>query len=140
VWDLGCHKGVRQLHGHSAAITSLCSTEGAAVASASLDGTVRVWLAPLQGCVCAHILKHSGLPLQCVVHAGFGRLVSAGVDKALHVWGVDGVCEQIIQGHSYPVTSLAMLANGNLVSGATGGEGALSDNTLRVWGSEICLH
>jgi len=144
VWDMGLRKQLRLLRGHTGRVTALCPcspTGEKGMATASIDCTVRVWRDPTKYNECLRVLcGHTG-PVYGVVHLGNGRVVSAGEDQLLRVWGEQGEVEKEIKGHSDRITCLGLLyEKGDLISGARGGSGVLADNTVRCWGTQTEDH
>ena len=123
----------RVLEGHRNWVSALAVLEGARLASASRDQTVRVW--DVDGGAPPRVLEgHRDWVTALAVLEG-GRLASASRDRTVRVWEVDGGAPpRVLEGHRDWVTALAVLEGGRLAS-------ASHDYTVRVWDvtSGICL-
>lgn len=120
LWRLGSPRPEAVLTGHSAPVVALARSEdGAFIASASWDGTARLW--PLQEGPVVSLSDHRGN----VNGVGFlpgGKVVTADYDGTLRLFRRDGVLERRID--------LGVPANALLVDGAgavvvAGGDGAV---------------
>eukprot|EP00198_Chlamydomonas_reinhardtii_P000796 XP_001690131.1 flagellar associated protein [Chlamydomonas reinhardtii] len=103
------------------------SPDGATLASASWDGTLRLFDTGSGECI-AVLLGHEG-KAKCVEWSPSGRmLASGGEDKAVRLWdAVSGECVAALQGHEEDVNAVAWSADGqSIASGA-------NDQTIRVW-------
>ena len=111
------------------------SPDGAHLAVASDDGTVRVWSVPGGDLALSrhcHAGRHRSTGPNGAVAVRFspdGRLLaSGGGDRAVRVWRTDTWTEvATLRGHGGPVTALAFSADGRaLVSGS-------ADSSALVW-------
>ena len=118
--------------GHTAAVNAICfAPDGAQLASASVDGTVRVWRAS-DGAPLA--VARGERPANAVAWTGSTTLVSGGDDKLLRVWRFDADSEtpleqtREVSGHEGAITSLAPVPNQSdeVFSGS-------ADGTARLW-------
>ena len=76
-------------------------------ASASKDGTVRIWDATLRK-VLMVFSQHTG-PVMCVKWGGEGHIYTASRDKTIKVWDAnDGHLVRTLEGHAHWVNHLAL--------------------------------
>jgi WD40 repeat protein len=120
------------LVGHRSGVTSLAlAPDGKTAASASLDGTVKLWNVE-QGKESATLGAFPGPAQINVGFVGGGKeLVAAGADGVVRFWELDGKGPPrrgaVLTGHKGPVLSAAFTADGATL--AFGG----ADGTVKVW-------
>jgi len=124
----------RSLLGHKGRITSVAVTaDGKLLASASVDGTVKLWDA--SGLIRATLEVHAG-PVNAVTFSADGKtLASAGEDKMIRLWNVaPGKDYEVMKksraalsGHQTAVLALAFARDGGTL--ASGG----ADKTIILW-------
>jgi WD40 repeat protein len=103
------------------------SPDGRTIASASLDGTVKLWDA-VAGAELRTLRGHAGSVTCCAFSADGRRLVSGSFDRTLRVWDVDTGDELArLDGHEDAVRGCAWSADGLRVVSAS------SDRTVGVW-------
>lgn len=116
------------LTGHSAGVNAIAfSPDGATVATASVDTTVRVWDLATRRTLA--IFKPHGHYAQAVAFAPDGlTLASSSTDPVVRLWDLEEErAKAILFGHTDYITSLAFSPDGRtLVSAGT-------DRTIRLW-------
>lgn len=129
---------VRRLAGHAAEVISLtwCPTSNL-LASASSDGTARIWDLQDTGssgsgrvCVCRHTPQGDAksVDLTCLEWSPDGQLLATGAtDSAVRLFGREGVLRSTLQGHRGMIMAVRWNRKGDLLL-----SGSL-DGTLIVW-------
>jgi WD40 repeat protein len=114
--------------GHIGGVTScVFSPDGALLATASDDGTARLWNVA-EGTVRAVLTNHTGGVWGCAFSPGGVLLATTSDDRTARLWRVDtGLEAAVLHGHSDWVTSCAFSPDGALL--ATAGQ----DGTVRLW-------
>ena len=122
LWRLGRPEPEQMFEGHSGPVVGLAvSPEGSALASASWDGTARIW--PLAGGPARVLDGHQG-NVNAVAFLPDGRPVTAGADATVRIWPRDGAP---VTAATLPtaLSALAISADGEIAA-------AGADATLRL--------
>lgn len=119
LWNANSPIPERVFEGHTAPVVALAaSSDGARLASASWDGTGRVWdLATGNSRV---LTGHQG-NVNAIAFLHDGRVATAGYDSTLRVWDDAGAAQIVTL--PTPLNTIAVLPNDTLAAG--GGDGKL---------------
>ena len=108
LWDARSGKLLQTLEGHSGAIVDLAfARQGeASLATASTDGTVRLWSPArrLGRTRLTGVLSGHPLQVHSVAFGPGGEILTTGTDGTARVWTRDGQTLAILAGHSQPPT------------------------------------
>jgi cytochrome c len=120
IWTPGRQQPDRVFEGHAAPIVSLAvSPDGARLASASWDHTVRIWSL---GDGAQQVLEGHAQNVNGVAFTPDGRsLISVGYDRELRIWPLVGGTPSIITLAS-PLNAVAVAADGEIVTGGADGK------------------
>jgi WD40 repeat protein len=117
---------VSTLRGHEDAILDVAfSADGQRVATASYDGTARVWRA--DGTGEPLVLRHEGLVHTVDFSPDGQRVVTASHDGPVRLWPLDAPGEPLVLRHEGKVHAVDFSPDGELV--VTAGD----DHTARIW-------
>ena len=122
IWNPGEPKPTTVLEGHTAPIAALAvSPDGATLASASWDRTVRLW--PLAGGGAPRVLEGHQQNVNGIAFTPDGRaLVSAGYDATVRIWPLAGAGAPVVATVPTPVNSVAVARDGEIVAGGADGK------------------
>ena len=126
VLDIERNVVVTKLKGHKKDVRSVAfSLDDQLVATASEDGTTRVW--NLKGNLIRELKGHEG-GVNSVVFSPDGQLIATGSnDRTIRLWDLKGNVVREFKGHRRGVSTIAFSPDGKyLASGA-------SDGTARLW-------
>jgi cytochrome c len=118
IWRGGEAEPEAVLEGHAAPVVALAvSPDGATLASASWDGTVRLW--PLAGGA-PHVLEGHRQNVNGVGFLPDGRVVSAGYDATLRIWPPAGAALSVTL--PSPLNALAVAPDGEIAAAGADGK------------------
>jgi cytochrome c len=119
VWPAGNAQPDAVLEGHTAPIAALAvSGDGATLASASWDQTIRLW--PLAGGA-ARVLEGHTQNVNGVAFAPDGSaLVSVSYDQSVRIWPLSGGAPTVVAMPS-PLNAVAIGSNGGIAAGGADG-------------------
>jgi WD40 repeat protein len=122
------HAFLLEFKGHTRTVTSVAySPDGRRIASASSDGTVKVWEAAT-GQEALTFRGHTGGVTGVAYSPDGRRLASAGIDNTVKVWDAATGQEALtLRGHRSGVTGVAYSPDGRRLATAS------IDETVKVW-------
>ncbi|MBV8824159.1 MAG: hypothetical protein JO084_14610 [Bradyrhizobiaceae bacterium] len=120
LWRTGDEQPERVFEGHKAPVVALAvSPDGAAIASASWDRTVRLW--PLNGSA-PQVFEGHQQNVNAVAFVADGRtLVSAGYDATLRLWPLAGGAPEVVTLPT-PLNAAAIAPDGEIAAAGADGK------------------
>jgi len=143
VWDQKTGRPVLELPGHTDAVTAVAGGAGV-LASASRDGTVRLW-SPEDG-RCLAVLSTPGRLLALALSERTDLLAAAGEDGVIRLWSLGSRQARLsLRAHAQPVHALLLSPDGGrLVSGSADSTVRIFDaatgHVLSLWRVEAAVH
>jgi eukaryotic-like serine/threonine-protein kinase len=129
LWDVDLAQTKQTFKGHTGPVNSVAFGTADRLASASDDGTARVWDAA-SGKPIVSFAEHKQPVRSVAFDAVHNRAISGGDDNVVRVWSaVDGSSIKELKGHSAPVRSIVF--NPKAKTFATG-----SDAEFIIWDAE----
>jgi WD40 repeat protein len=134
-WQRKIASGHATLTSHTASVAGVAfSPDGRRIASASLDGTVKVWDVAT-GQETRTLTGHTRVVGSVAFSPVGRRLASAGEDGTVRLWDTDTWREvSVLPGHTAFIPSVAFSPDGRRLASAGWG-----DRTVRVWDTETGL-
>lgn len=120
IWQPGQPTPALTFTGHTAPIVSIAaSADGASLASASWDRTIRIW--PLSGGAPRVLEGHTQNVNGVAFSPDSQSLVSAGYDATIRIWPLNGNGEPLVITVPAPLNAVAVANDGEIIAaGATG--------------------
>jgi len=120
IWTSGNTRPDAVLEGHTAPIAALAaSPDGATLASASWDQTIRLW--PLMGGA-PRVLEGHTQNVNGVAFAPDGRgLVSVSYDQSVRIWSLAGPSAPAVVAMPSPLNAVAVSSSGEIMTGGADG-------------------
>lgn len=118
LWDVAGRENAASLQGPGVAVGSVTFSPDGLLASGYIDGSVRFWDVSARG-----VVRELGgsVATTSAAFSGDGRILAMGSDdKTIKIWDLEtGTWAGSLEGHAYPVASVAFLEDGKtLVTGA----------------------
>ena len=114
------------LSGHQADIrTAIFSPDGQMIATASVDGTARLW--QLDGTLITTLSDHTAAVSVIAFSPDGQTLATASEDGTAKLWRRDGTLITTLEGHSSSVWGVNFSPDGKTLATASG------DNTIKLW-------
>ncbi|MEW6496832.1 MAG: hypothetical protein AB1589_30555, partial [Cyanobacteriota bacterium] len=115
-----------RFQGHEAGVTSISfSPDGQTLASASEDGTVKLWY--IDGSQAQTFRAHSNRVTSVSFSSNGQTLASASGDGTVTIWRLDNSQVKTFQSHSESVIDISFSPDGRILASASG------DGTVKLW-------
>ncbi len=120
---------IRFLQGHTDAVQGVAvSPDGKAIASASDDGTVKIWQLEGDNSIPVREIKDQGGWVRAVVFLSNLQIATAGQDKNIKIIDIaSGKIVRTLNGHTNLVNNLAIAPNSDLLASGS------YDSTINLW-------
>lgn len=127
-WQRLCQADLLTFKEHAGPVLGVAfSRDGKRLASASRDGTVKVWEAT-NGKVAFNLKGHEGGVMRVAFSPDGNRLASAGEDKTIKLWDAgNGTQIVTLKGHTQTVHGVAFSGDGQRLASAS------VDRTVKIW-------
>ncbi len=128
VWNEKTFERIQKLNNHTKKVNSIVAINNQSFASASDDGTIKIW--KIQASIVLYAsLEEQRSAVYCLNVLKDGRIISAGYGPSIFIWEKDTfVFEKAIRAHENSVLGLSVLENGNFISFS-------ADKSIIIWNS-----
>lgn len=137
LWNINSARSQSVMFGHTSRIWSVDSSRnGDILASASGDGTVKIWDAKAKSSCLTTLNGHDNDVYTVKFHPAAKHVVSGGYDKVIRLFDVTtGQLVKTFTGHHLAVTDAIFNGTGNLIVSAS------KDSSIRFWDvvSGLCI-
>ena len=113
----------QMLQGHTYPVEDIIQLADGRLASASIDGTIRIW--PLNRGAPLVLVGHNG-SVSRIIQLVDGCIASVSHDHTIRIWPLNGGAPLVLAGHNGWVCHIIQLVDGRIAS-------ASDDHTMRIW-------